>query len=798
MLQFFRKYQKYFFAVITVVIIISFSFFGTYSTLNTEYPHEQTVFTTVDGTDVKRHELDEFSVFISTDMQDKLILGGIWGPNFLNDGVIRKDFLETGMGYILAMNYPDQLLTDLKPRVEKEKRFTLYSNPQAGFINVESSWAYFSPDMKYNYDLLRSIDNPVDAEALAGRISLFLQEKQFPAPLLRQVLRYQEKQYSWLPPDQNLDYYDLSLFGYHTIEDWFGPRFVRLIAQFIMNSAKVAEQKGYKVTKEEALADLMQHMATSYQQNMNNPNLGVATPQQYFDEQLRRMNMDQNKAIKIWRDVLLFRRLFSDVGNAVVVDPFSVEKLHGYTKEGVVGQVFELQPKLRFDNYRNMQKFETYLNAVTKRGQDEKSLLMLPTNFLSVDEVAKKFPELVQHRYILEVTQLSKNALQTRVGVKETWDWEVADQNWETLKKKFPDLAAKKGTIREERFTALESLDDKTRNQVDAFARAAIVDTHPEWIEQALEKAPAKTNEVAILEKGGKTSFAPAEKRQELIQLLNTASLKDETANAAAQKLLKYSPDNTIFYRIVVVKRAPEREIVTFAEADEQEVLDQLLDKDLEAYYVKIRATDPSQYQKPDGSWKPLADVRDIVADKYFEKIRKAVEKAYTEAIAPQKPPMIFLGDFLATIRLYAYMRDIRNSLEKDDKDLQKWVNTKNEQTPEDLTKRGSLEDQWKLIQTAYQATRGNLNSDLNAQEIFAMNDGDWSKVNTPGNGDLNFFHLQKREAYNDNAAMMEKVGQLYRVASTDSQRIYMQKLLVQLKDKKALSLDYMDKTREE
>lgn len=82
MLEFLRKHQRYFFFVITVVIIISFSFFGTYSTVNTEYPHEQMVVKTVDGTNVSRQELDEMATFISTDSQDKLILGGIWGPNF--------------------------------------------------------------------------------------------------------------------------------------------------------------------------------------------------------------------------------------------------------------------------------------------------------------------------------------------------------------------------------------------------------------------------------------------------------------------------------------------------------------------------------------------------------------------------------------------------------------------------------------------------------------------------------------------------------------------------------------------
>ncbi len=797
MLEFLRKYQRYFFVVITIVIIISFSFFGTYSSLNTEYPHEQTVFTAVDGSQVKRQELDELAVFINTDLNDKLILGGVWGPNFLNDGVLRKDFLESGLGLILAMNYRDELLRDLKPRSEKEKHFTLYSNPQANFINVETAWAYFAPDMKYNYELLRSIDNPVDAEALAARISLFLEEKQFSAPLLRQVLRYQEKQYPWLPSDSDLDYYDLSLFGYHTLEDWFGPRFLRLVAQFIINSAKVAEQKGYKVTKEEAYADLMQHAAMSYQQNMNNPYLGVANFQQYFDEQLRRMNLDQNKAVKIWRDVLLFRRLFYDVGNTVVVDPFSIEKIQAYSKEGVIGQLFELPNELRFDSYPSMQKLEVYLNAVTKRDQNEKSLLLLPTTFLSVDEVAKKFPELIQHRYLLEVAQINKNSLQTKVGIKDTWSWEVEDQNWEILKKKFPDLGLRKGDTRDERFSALESLDDKTRSQIDSFARNSIAEKHPEWIHQELDKAPTKTMHAAILEKGGKSPLVGEEKRKEFIGLLNKAALKGETPNDANQKLFEYSPDKVVYYRIGVIKRAPEKEIMTFAEADEQEVLDQLLDKELDVYYLKIRESDPSQYQNLDGSWKSLASVRDLVADRYFEKIRKAIEKDYISAIAPQAPPTLFLGDFLASLRLYAYMRNIRNEIEKNEKDLSKWAIAKSNETADELSSRQKLEDQWKLIQTSYEGTRSDLNSDLNAQEIFGMKIGAWSRVNTPGNGDLNFFHLEKREPYKDTDAQ-DKVLEIYQVMSKDAQRIYMQKLLTQLKEKKALSLDYLNKPHEE
>lgn len=64
MLDFFRKYQRYFFLVITVVIIISFSFFGTYSTLGSNAWREQIAFKAVNGHEVTRADVDEMTDFL--------------------------------------------------------------------------------------------------------------------------------------------------------------------------------------------------------------------------------------------------------------------------------------------------------------------------------------------------------------------------------------------------------------------------------------------------------------------------------------------------------------------------------------------------------------------------------------------------------------------------------------------------------------------------------------------------------------------------------------------------------------
>ena len=171
MLDFFRKYQCYFFLVITVVIIISFSFFGTYSTLGSNTWREQIAFKAIDGREVPRFDVDEMALFIATDNEDKTLYGGVWGPNFLNDGVIRKDFLEPGLAQELARAYSNDLQADFDKRLTREKKYALYAHPQAPFLSVANVWNYFAPEMNAHFDALRAAQNSLDSEALMPVLS---------------------------------------------------------------------------------------------------------------------------------------------------------------------------------------------------------------------------------------------------------------------------------------------------------------------------------------------------------------------------------------------------------------------------------------------------------------------------------------------------------------------------------------------------------------------------------------------------------------------------------------------------
>lgn len=173
MLDFLRRHQRYFFVVITTVIIISFSFFGVMNVMLSTPPSDPVAFKKANGEEVERRELEKMAYFLSSDSFDKLYFGGVSGPNFLNDGFIRKDLLETGVAELLIENYQPLLAPDFQERFAKEQRYKLYHHPKADFISVENAWGFVAPEMRQNFRNLKNSDSPFDKEALKARVALF-------------------------------------------------------------------------------------------------------------------------------------------------------------------------------------------------------------------------------------------------------------------------------------------------------------------------------------------------------------------------------------------------------------------------------------------------------------------------------------------------------------------------------------------------------------------------------------------------------------------------------------------------
>jgi hypothetical protein len=493
MLEFFRKYQRYFLVIITVVMISSFAFFGVYSTFGGAPEREdRTIGQIVNGSKLMLSEVQNLSRLIATDRED---LRGPRGsfPNLCNDGVIRNDFFKSQLADLLVSHYFQELKSDLAERLDKAKRFRPYSHPQAPALSAKAIWGYAAPTLIADIEALQK-EVEVTPSIFTQLARLCEIQRQVPPETVRRFLLYQQQQYG-VPMDPRLAYDDMALFGFHSALDWFGHNFIDLVAQFILNAAAVAEEKGYRVSLEEAKGDLICHFQESVQK------MGLSKQEDLnFHQHLKLLGFDERSAAESWQKVLLFRKYFHDVGESAFVDRLPYKDFAGYAKECAVVQKYNWPISLK--TAQDLAEFQFYLKAVSAKGKTA-----IPTAILPVDELEKKFPELVSTTYGAKVAEVTKLEVSLRAPLKEVWEWELSEKNWPTLKKEF---SLQNANSREERFQVLEKLEPKVRASVDAFARNALVDLNPAWVDEALALAPVveKTWEVAgkaepILKKNG-------------------------------------------------------------------------------------------------------------------------------------------------------------------------------------------------------------------------------------------------------------------------------------------------------
>ena len=761
MLHHFRRYQQYIYIVITVVIVISFSFFGTYGTLSERTQDDGEAFVAYNGSSISNNELNEYVRFFSSDSIDKIILGGIPGPNFLNDGVISRDILENNLAYPLFKELEPNIRDETKSRFAREKNFQLYKNPKAPFLGVETTWNYFVPQMNQNFALLKNAKDPFDEEAFNAKVFLYLGQRKIPPHYLEQLLRYQQSQYGEKFKDPAMNMQDLVLFGYHNLEEWFGPRVVKAFAAFIINASMLAEQKGYHVSKEEAQADLMRLAIQSYKENQSSPYMTATNVNQYFQEQLRKMQIDQSTAIKIWQKGLLFKRMMEDVGGSVFVADPLFRTFHQYSDEKAIGTLYALPQEFRLRTPKDLYLLETYFEAI---GSDSGStLLTVPTNLKNISEMIKKAPELVQKGVILDVAEITENELLARVSLKEMWRWQVTDSSWNTLIKKFPELGLNTAASQDERQALLDSLTLSTKQRVNTYSKKEILKEHPEWAENALAEADYKEMSLK-LNLGEGSSPLTGISSKELLTSIET------NQGDAPISLLSKDGQTRYLIKVKEIKEAPV--ILTFAEAKQDGALEKMLEKKLNAHYEKIRSSSPGDYQNVNGVWKSLAEVEAKVAESLFSKTFENIRK--------QLPNNNFTVQDLVSYRLKGFVEQARTKFAENASDKDSYL--KDDQF--------DLQDQWKLHVNSFKSTRASHTPPLLA-EAQGMPPQSLSKVFVQPEGDVYFFMLKQIGVDESLGKVAESALYVQHLLGIEAQKKLFSQMLMEMKEKNALNFSF-------
>lgn len=722
MLQFLKQHQRKIFIAITAMTIASFVFFGTFSTF-VDAPQtvpDREVVKGVNGKPLMKRQLDALCALLST---SSFVVGGRGLPNLLNDGVIERQLLSSAD--VLAAHYFPLFKEELEERFKKVRQFRPYAHPQVPLISAQNVWQRFAPQLFHRLNALKKHEE-VTPEVLTAMIQLYIEQANCPPELLKRILFFQMQQQG-LPLDPQLAQSDLSLFGFTSLEEWFGPRFVQLHAQFIANAALLAEEKGYAISKEEVRMELFQNLyAGAKRLSQEDAPLTAQEVQNYFYRKMHEWGLEEKEMLEAWRKVMLFCRLFDDVGGTMLLDTLAYRQFQEYSEQCVTVELYELPTALQLADFETMLKLQVYLEIVAP--QLAQTDLSLPTAIDTPENVEKRAASLVERQYELSVAEVKRSALANEISLRKTWEWEAEEAHWPLLCKQCSQL---KGESREERLAALDALDAKTRLELDQFARAQMVDRGQ--LIEALDHAEERTETVSLRKQGGRLPFSEGISRQTLHTLLEGATL-DTPIDCATD-------DGEIFYRIRVRKKEPMKRILTFAQAQSDATLDALLKKRLEEAYVEMRKKNPAPYQ------------RDLVGRFLYRPLLKAIEEGYKTAFGPLPGTAGELPlNFYSNYRLFFHMQKAKENLAY-------WVKNREEDP---------ILEQWRLQKTQRQVRRSDTLS-IPKEEMFTLKPQDWSPVNWGSGGALAFYQLIEENSAVEKDAELIKQG--HTLLARDAQR---------------------------
>lgn len=580
MMDFLRKIQKMFFFAVAIVLIVFFFFFGIFSTLSpASEENDPVIAKAIDGSDIHSSSLQKLLRLLTAGSQDE---------------VIRKDFLQTGLGALLTRSYFEEFKEDLRLRALQAKRFRPYVHPEAPFLSAQAIWDQFYPDLSRHLAELKGEVEP-SADTFVHLANLYIEQKKMPPELMRRILFYQMEQYSSIRMDPSLQYYDFSLFGYKSLRDWFGDKWLDKAAKFIWNAALVAEEKGFTVSRDEAKADLL------------------FQPSLY--QELQRLGMTEKELCETWQKVLLFRRYMNSIGDYVFVDHLTSGDLADYSQKSVAADVYTLPNALVLKTAEDFFALQYYLDTVTV---PEKDLLVLPKAYRSADDLARKAPHFVETVFTAEVSCVSKDQLALRVSFKELLQWAVG--HWDALARQFNALPATAASSAEQ-IAALEQISPPLRSQIDSWVRLRVVEEHPEWVEEALQAAQASEQTFSFFHDRVNVSYVknPAS----FLASLSLAAAGDPDAK---RDLSVYADGNLAFYRIAQVKQVADRQIRTLASMKQDGTLAKLVQSYLEKQYPRIREKHRTEFLAKDGDWKPFSEVKNQVGWAVYGDLCRAIE----------------------------------------------------------------------------------------------------------------------------------------------------------------------------
>lgn len=684
MLRFLRTHQKFFFIVTTAAVVVTFCFFGTYSTIEkVQKRKDHKIALALNGKPLMQSEIEALSYLLTLDANSHLLeRSGL----LLKGDLVRKNFFQNKLAHLLVQSYFDQLKPSFDQVMQKVYKYKLYEHPDTNAVSQAKVYEQFYPEMLSSLQTLKKTDN-FSEKTFDLLVQLYNMQETFSPYALKRLLVFQQSQYPEVPLDPAIYQNDMSLFGFREFSDWFTKDFTDLLSQFVLNTASLAEEKGFSVSAKEVKMNLNAYL----QAETDQPSADL--PLDFYKSQLRLMGMEEKTLLAAWQKLMLFHKYMQATASSMIVDPLLIKEMSDFTQEKVTVAVYSLPEVLNLKSLEELAALKVYLKAIYGKEDLEPSLVIRP-----LQEIEENFPELVVNFFAVELKGCDIQDLTLKIGEKQLWQWQMQSNNFALLQKQFPELSGEY-KIAEEIFHKLESLAANVRSKVDDYARQLMVKSDDQLIKKALFAAQKEDLTLELPSKGGKTVLKGVS-NQKLLSLLKAALNGD----LKAQEELSFLTEDSRYYYSIAAKTQPIKNCFHFVKALSESSLLELSENLL--------------FKKHGG--------KKMVKQDQQENKTALLQMLY---LAPKEKEETFLQNFKK-----AYLANVKNLMQAKDDALY-------------FSADDSLENQFKLKKEIKTISRSSEDSWLKSQLLSAEKIAAYSEVDE---AHMSFFAFVKKEKENN------------------------------------------------
>lgn len=602
MITFLQKYQRAMTVAITVCVVSTFVFFGTSRAfLSHESEAQNDVVCTCNGIDITRRQMKFRSFFLGSEITDTQDPKLAWAA-LLNPGFVSELIIETGLAEELIQR--DAISQAwIRGKYAKESVWSGYRHPQMGYLNFSNMISQLSPPFQHT---LKQYQQTEPKDVVVEKLNLWKQARKTPFHVMRTLIRYQEKSAgieSAGGPASRL----LQPFGYQSLQEWFGPRFIYLCTQVISQGAKEAEKLGYTLSNNMAEKLLDEKISELWQEyKKSQPDLTFI---QFRQQLLVQMGVELPELIALWRDCSLFEKLCYHEGGRFLVDTVTCNRMASFLSDRVEVDTYELTQDFHLNSLRDMCQLQLYWQMTCGSSLTE---LEVPLAMRSVDELLRTAPELMAYSVKLNVRSLSLDALRTSIGIRGLLQWQAKDLLWPLLLEQSKELCdvekAQMPSSAAERMQCLLSLSSSQRETLDRISIRWLVEHEPSYFQDYLQSQTPTEQTYRLPLADTRQPLEGIASARELIEKLQKQTL-----------LCPYTQDGQTIYSIEL-KSEVQEQLLGFGEVKTSGILDGLLTKRLESHYETMKISRSASIFK-DGKVQPFKTVQDYVMVDLFQNL---------------------------------------------------------------------------------------------------------------------------------------------------------------------------------